>query len=416
MDTNDTAIQVEGLGKRYQLGQTVGYRTLQDGLSRIFHRKKKALDTDYMWALKDISFEVKQGEAIGIIGRNGAGKTTLLKVLTRITHPTEGYATIRGRVGSLLEVGTGFHGELTGRENIYLNGAVLGMKRAEISHKLDDIIDFAGDAVKNFIDTPLKRYSSGMVVRLAFAVAAQLEPDILMVDEVLSVGDIAFQRKGLGKMEGVAKQGRTVLFVSHRMDHIATLCSRSILLENGHIISIGDTKQVISDYYASISAIGESSLRDRTDRKGQGRVRFIDTWIENQDGNRIETLVTGQEAKFVLLLESTSNRVIKNLDAGVAICTSSNQYISGISTYASGQPPFEVGRATRIELVVPKWPLNAGKYYYNCNVNSYQVVWQTEDHVEHAGEFMVDFGDYHGIGQAAGGLVLMEHYSKITPA
>jgi len=259
---SDIAIRAENLSKLYRLGQFVSYNTLRESLVNAFRtsfRRHRAAvanpayepqnpDSEYIWALKDVSFEVKQGEAIGIIGRNGAGKTTLLKILCRITNPTEGYAEIRGRVGSLLEVGTGFHPELTGRENIYLNGAVLGMKKKELDRKFDEIVDFAGEMVKNFIDTPLKRYSSGMQVRLAFAVAAHLEPEILLVDEVLAVGDIAFQRKCLGKMEDVTKKGRTVLFVSHNMGMIKTLCERCILLESGKIIQDGETSQVISKY------------------------------------------------------------------------------------------------------------------------------------------------------------------------
>lgn len=257
---NNIAIKVENLGKYYRLGQFVGYGTLRESLVNVFsapfcrsrsHVVHSGLesgnsDSQYIWALKDISFEVKRGEAIGIIGRNGAGKTTLLKVLSRITEPTEGHAQIRGRVGSLLEVGTGFHLELTGRENVYLNGAILGMKKKEIDRKFDEIVEFSG--VEKFIDTPLKRYSSGMQVRLAFAVAAHLDPEILLVDEVLAVGDYEFQKKCLGKMEDVTKGGQTVLFVSHNMGMIGSLCERCILLESGKVIQDGDTSAVISEY------------------------------------------------------------------------------------------------------------------------------------------------------------------------
>ncbi|MGC8960577.1 MAG: ABC transporter ATP-binding protein, partial [Chloroflexia bacterium] len=242
----DVAIRVEGLSKRYRIGQREPYRALRDVLARglaapfratasVFRRSgpngNGIRGENYIWALKDVSFEVKRGEVVGVIGRNGAGKTTLLKILSRITEPTEGYAEIHGRVGSLLEVGTGFHPELTGRENIYLNGAILGMKKAEIDKKFDEIVAFA--EVEKFIDTPVKRYSSGMYVRLAFAVAAHLEPEILLVDEVLAVGDAAFQKKCLGKMGDVAKGGRTVLFVSHQMNSIRKLCDRCIWLDAG---------------------------------------------------------------------------------------------------------------------------------------------------------------------------------------
>lgn len=263
---SDIAIRAEKLSKLYRVGQYVGYRTLRETLANAFsapfrHLRSTSasprsehhnLDSEYIWALKDVSFEVKHGEAVGIIGLNGAGKTTLLKVLCRITEPTEGYAEIYGRVGSLLEVGTGFHPELTGRENIYLNGAVLGMKKKEIDRKFDEIVEFA--EVEKFIDTPLKRYSTGMQVRLAFSVAAHLEPEILLVDEVLAVGDIGFQKKCLGKMEDVTRGGRTVLFISHNMGMITTLCEKAILLMEGHIDSMGPAEQVVSRYLAQFNA------------------------------------------------------------------------------------------------------------------------------------------------------------------
>ena len=257
---SDVAIRVENLSKLYRIGQFVGYSTLRESLvntfSAPFRRFRSTIagqrtssrnqDSEYIWALKDISFEIKQGEVVGIIGRNGAGKTTLLKVLTRITTPTQGYAEIRGRAGSLLEVGTGFHPELTGRENIYLNGAVLGMKKKEIDSKFDEIVEFAG--VEKFIDTPLKRYSSGMQVRLAFSVAAHMEPEILLVDEVLAVGDAEFQKKCLSKMGEMAGGGRTVLFVSHNMITIRRLCQNSILLTRGQFEFRGPTNECIARY------------------------------------------------------------------------------------------------------------------------------------------------------------------------
>jgi len=254
------AIRVDGLSKQYRIGsKQQGYKTLRDTLAETlvspFRRAQKLLRgqaygaaelDETIWALKEVSFEIKRGEVVGIIGRNGAGKTTLLKILSRITEPTEGYAEIRGRVGSLLEVGTGFHPELTGRENIYLNGAILGMKKAEIEQKFDEIVDFA--EIDKFIDTPVKHYSSGMYVRLAFAVAAHLEPEILLVDEVLAVGDAAFQKKCLGKMESVASLGRTILFVSHNMIAVRNLCSRVIWLRDGAISQSGVTSRVVDSY------------------------------------------------------------------------------------------------------------------------------------------------------------------------
>jgi len=253
---SEIIIQVENLGKRYRIGQGVraNYTTLRDRISDAFTAPFRRLSStvhrpssnDYIWALKEVSFEVKRGEVVGIIGRNGAGKSTLLKILSRITEPTEGRAIMQGRVGSLLEVGTGFHPELTGRENIYLNGAILGMKKAEIDRKFDEIVAFA--EIEKFIDTPVKHYSSGMYVRLAFAVAAHLEPEILLVDEVLAVGDLAFQKKCLGKMGDIAKKGRTVLFVSHNMAAIERLCDRCILLQEGRIAKSGMVADVVQSY------------------------------------------------------------------------------------------------------------------------------------------------------------------------
>ncbi|HUT56716.1 MAG TPA: ABC transporter ATP-binding protein, partial [Phycisphaerae bacterium] len=261
-----TAVRIENLGKRYRIGQLERYRTLRESIQnavrapfrRLLERGNARLpDTspgshpngESIWALKDVCFEVKQGEVLGIIGRNGAGKSTLLKVLSRITEPTEGHVEIRGRVSSLLEVGTGFHPELTGRENVFLNGAILGMSRAEIKRKFDQIVAFSG--VEKFLDTPVKRYSSGMSVRLAFAVAAHLEPDILVIDEVLAVGDAAFQKKCLGKMGDVAESGRTVLFVSHNMQAVNTLCSRVLLLDEGHLTLDGNAREVVETYLQS---------------------------------------------------------------------------------------------------------------------------------------------------------------------
>ena len=283
---NDIAIRAENLSKLYRIGQFVGYGTLREGLANAFsatlrylrsstgtRRDPQNSDSEYIWALKDVSFEVKQGEVVGIIGRNGAGKTTLLKVLCRITAPTEGDAEIHGRTGSLLEVGTGFHPELTGRENVYLNGAILGMKKKEIDRNFDDIVKFA--EVEKFMDTPLKRYSTGMQVRLAFSVAAHLEPEILMVDEVLAVGDYGFQKKCLRKMHDVARGGRTILFVSHNLPSIVNLCPRTILLDSGKVVMDGDTSYVVQHYIATARGdSGEVIWPDPSQAPGNDVVRL----------------------------------------------------------------------------------------------------------------------------------------------
>jgi lipopolysaccharide transport system ATP-binding protein len=288
---NKVTIRVENMSKHYRLGQREPYKALREVLpglmrapARLFRERLPGTGSgnaaedgsgrERLWALRDVSFEVQEGEVVGIIGRNGAGKSTLLKILSRITLPAQGCATLYGRVGSLLEVGTGFHPELTGRENIYLNGAILGMKRAEIEQKFAEIVDFA--EVEKFLDTPVKRYSSGMYVRLAFAVAAHLEPEILIVDEVLAVGDAAFQRKCMGKMDDVAQQGRTILFVSHNMNAIQRLCTRALLFEQGRLVQDGPTGEVVSLYMAEgTGEAGPGSWLDtgEASRKGSGQAR-----------------------------------------------------------------------------------------------------------------------------------------------
>jgi lipopolysaccharide transport system ATP-binding protein len=282
----DIAIRVEGIGKQYRIGKKERYKTLRDTLASAFavpFQKTGRLlrgeglgtaeEAEMIWALKDISFEVKRGEAIGVIGGNGAGKSTFLKILSRITEPTIGFADIYGRVGSLLEVGTGFHPELTGRENIYLNGAILGMKRGEIDRKFDEIVAFS--EVERFIDTPVKHYSSGMYLRLAFAVAAHLEPEILLVDEVLAVGDAGFQKKCLGKMGTVAKEGRTVLLVSHNMGAITQLCGTTVHLEKGRVKRVGPSGEVVSAYLSSsVGTDVKPSWFNDSSKPNQAEVRF----------------------------------------------------------------------------------------------------------------------------------------------
>jgi lipopolysaccharide transport system ATP-binding protein len=287
---NDVAIKIEGLSKRYRIGQHDQYKTLRDSMTQFFknprgyarfHWSKR--DDDVFWALKDITVQIGHGEVIGIIGRNGAGKSTLLKIISRITSPTAGRIEINGRVGSLLEVGTGFHPELSGRANIYLNGAILGMRRNEIKAKFDEIVAFS--EIEKFLDTPVKRYSSGMYMRLAFAVAAHLEPEILVIDEVLAVGDAAFQKKCLGKMGDVARQGRTVLFVSHNMAAINRLCGRTIWLERGELLGNGTPGEMITRYLASASSeTGEVLWPEGTANQGVTEVSLLALRILNEEG------------------------------------------------------------------------------------------------------------------------------------
>jgi lipopolysaccharide transport system ATP-binding protein len=302
------AIEAERLSKRYRIGQLqAAYGTLRDSLVRTTARLTGREDEQArqeIWALRDVSFGVHEGEALGVIGRNGAGKSTLLKVLTRITTPTSGRAVIRGRVGSLLEVGTGFNPELTGRENIFLNGSILGMKRREIQRKLDDIVEFSG--VEKFIDTPVKRYSSGMSVRLAFSVAAHLEPEILLVDEVLAVGDAEFQQRCLGRMEEMSGTGRTVLFVSHNMQTINQLCDRAIWLQDGTIVEDGEPSDVITHYLHSTYGRGSRmSWPDDETAPGDDLARLLSVRTVDEDGETIDTIdvrrAVGVEIHFRVL-------------------------------------------------------------------------------------------------------------------
>jgi lipopolysaccharide transport system ATP-binding protein len=315
---SDTVIRVENLGKKYVIGhqQPERYTALRDVIAngakslaqtlnpftRPTHKPRNT--NEEFWALKDVSFEIKQGDRVGIIGRNGAGKSTLLKILSRITEPTTGQIRIKGRVASLLEVGTGFHPELTGRENIYLNGAILGMSKSEIKRKFDEIVAFA--EVEKFLDTPVKRYSSGMYVRLAFAVAAHLEPEILVVDEVLAVGDAAFQKKCLGKMEDVGKEGRTVIFVSHNMAAVDHLCQKGVVLNQGHIKYVGNHSEAITHYLTGLSS-SNISLKDRKDRKGSGEIKVIGIEFRDINGHIVESVTCGQDIYFYFYFESTTS-------------------------------------------------------------------------------------------------------------
>jgi lipopolysaccharide transport system ATP-binding protein len=305
-----TAIEAQALSKRYRIGQMqAAYGTLRDSLSRVASRlvdRERNHEKQEIWALRDVSFRVNEGEVLGVIGRNGAGKSTLLKVLTRITTPTTGRAVIRGRVGSLLEVGTGFHPELTGRENIFLNGSILGMKRRVIQRKLDEIVDFSG--IEKFIDTPVKRYSSGMFVRLAFSVAAHLEPEILLVDEVLAVGDAEFQQRCLGRMEALSGTGRTVLFVSHNMQAINQLSDRVLLLEGGSVVEDGDPSTVVTRYlHSALSSTSQISWTDDGEAPGDDLARLLGVRVVDEAGNTIETADVrrpiGIEIRFRVLHE-----------------------------------------------------------------------------------------------------------------
>ncbi len=304
----EVAIRVHEIGKRYRLGaaqERFAYHTLRDAIAGTvgswFHRRAASPD-EHVWALDEVSFSVGRGEIVGIIGRNGAGKSTLLKILSRITKPTRGWAEVSGRLGSLLEVGTGFHPELTGRDNVFLNGAILGMRRHEIARRFDAIVDFSG--VGRFLDTPVKRYSSGMYVRLAFAVAAHLEPDILVVDEVLAVGDAEFQKKCLGKMESVVKEGRTVLFVSHNMAAVKSLCQRAMLLDKGRIVAEGGVDEVVDRYLAGgPENRADGIVPSDAYRIGSGEARIRRIELLNRAGEPVSQLYLGQPFRIAVTFE-----------------------------------------------------------------------------------------------------------------
>lgn len=312
---SDIVIRAENIGKQFHIGALQKYDTLRDRLAAAFKPKGKApgpKEEDIIWALKDVNFEIKQGEVVGVIGRNGAGKSTLLKILSKITEPTTGRVELHGRVGSLLEVGTGFHPELTGRENVFLNGAILGMKRAEIKRRFDEIVAFS--EVEKFIDTPVKRYSSGMYMRLAFAVAAHLDPEILLVDEVLAVGDAQFQSKCLGKMGEVAKEGRTVLFVSHNMASITSLCGKGIYLLNGTVDSVTDNISEVISKYLQINDASIININERADRKGNGSVIITNIYFDGYESN---TLITGKPTTLCLCYKSNIKQAKIKIHASI---------------------------------------------------------------------------------------------------
>jgi lipopolysaccharide transport system ATP-binding protein len=304
----NVAIRTERLSKRYVLGGSAvfGYATIAESIANLVRGPRRPkVEAPTLWALRDVSIEIEQGETVAFIGRNGAGKSTLLKILSRITRPTEGHATLHGRVGSLLEVGTGFHGELTGRENVYLNGVLLGLTRREIDRRFDEIVAFA--EVEDFLDTPVKRYSSGMTVRLAFSVAAHLEPEILLVDEVLAVGDFAFQRKCLGKMNEVASAGRTVVFVSHNMAVVQALCRRGIYLEHGSVQTDAPIAVAVADYLRALEDKAEvQDISERVDRRGEQGVRVQTIDIRDQSGS--QTIASGAAVEITVGLSRTIRR------------------------------------------------------------------------------------------------------------
>ena len=371
---SDTVIKVENLSKHYNLG-TIGSGTLYRDIQSFWARLRAKEDpnrqigtwdvaqmdhNNSFWALKDVSFEVKQGDVVGIIGRNGAGKSTLLKILSRVTGPTSGNIKIKGRVASLLEVGTGFHPELTGRENVYLNGTILGMRKSEIDKKFDEIVAFA--EIEKFIDTPVKRYSSGMYVRLAFAVAAHLDPEILIVDEVLAVGDAEFQKKCLGKMQEVGNAGRTVLFVSHNMGAVRRLCNKGILLSQGQLNYIGETEQSIVNYFSTCIP-SEQSTEVR-----EGKIAFLSWSIEGI--NSVSGFSTPSRNTCTFIFRICSKTVIKNARVGFLLLGLHGEKIIAATSLDNGGQCFDFYEGQYTLRVSVRLPIRAGTYSMNIHIKS----------------------------------------------
>ncbi|RTL49098.1 MAG: ABC transporter ATP-binding protein [Sphingobacteriales bacterium] len=415
-------IQVEQVSKQYRLGE-VGTGTLSHDLKRWWYRARGKEDpyarigevndrsskgsSDYVWALQHINFTVQPGEVLGIIGRNGAGKSTLLKLLSKTTAPTTGRIKVRGRIASLLEVGTGFHPELTGRENIYLNGAILGMTRKEISRKFDEIVDFAG--VERYIDTPVKRYSSGMYVRLAFAVAAHLEPEILIVDEVLAVGDAEFQKKCLGKMKDVSvNDGRTVLFVSHNMGAVLTLCDSGIMIENGNIFYQGEIRNCVSEYVnrKTIDIVNISKINRR---EGDGKLRIHDLLIYNSRNQIVNKILMGEDCTIFIQLDIQEIEVLQKegFEIAMAFKNEFEQQIIHLSNFISGDF-FFLEEGKRIYCHIQKFPLLPGKYTLNIFTRFKGIV---SDWIMDIGPIEVIDYDYYKTGKIEHkqGLVLVDY-------
>jgi len=405
----DIILKAENISKQYRLGQ-VGTGTLSHDLNRWWHQirgkenpylkigdvndRSTKGTSDYVWALQDINFEVERGEVLGIIGKNGAGKSTLLKILSKVTAPTTGSIKSRGRIASLLEVGTGFNGEMTGRENVFLNGAILGMTKKEITSKLDEIIAFSG--CERYIDTPVKRYSSGMTVRLAFAVAAFLEPEILVIDEVLAVGDAEFQKKAIGKMQDISRgEGRTVLFVSHNMAAVKSLCTRGIVMENGKVGFDGETDDAI-DYYLRINSSSNNALlvKDIRERKGKGDLKIVDIQILDKNENKVSIVQTGEKVIFKIYFESIKFKRHKKCRLSVAISNQAKIFIL-LSTELGANEYIELHEKGFVEFIIPKLPLTKSNYNLEIFLEADSEI---QDWIEDALFFSVEDGVYYDGG------------------
>ena len=399
--SNNTIIKVEGLSKHYLLNKNATpksdtlFGNFIEGLKNIKNITQKK-ETEDFWALNDVSFEIQKGDRVGIIGRNGAGKSTLLKILSRITPPTKGRIEYSGRMASLLEVGTGFHGDLSGRENIYLNGSILGMTKHEIDRKFDEIVAFA--EIEKFLDTPVKRYSSGMYVRLAFAVAANLESDILIVDEVLAVGDAAFQKKCLGKMNEVSKSdGKTILFVSHQLNTLQALCNKGIVLSKGEVsLNVSSSELAIKHYMLLANQTARTAIYDRLDREGEGKIKVTDIKFSNSNKQDIEELITGQQLFIHISYQCINTFIGQKISVALAFYGDDGILYTVVNSENTGVVYDNVRGSGELVCSINKLPLMEGNYFINVSINENGI---TQDWVQEAISITVIAGDFYGTGK-----------------
>ncbi len=401
-------IEIKGISKKYNILHHRGrYIALRDILTNaIKHpvdfiaskaRQISGKQTkEEFWALKDLSLTIEKGEAVGLIGPNGAGKSTLLKILTGITPPSEGEITLRGRVASLLEVGTGFHPELSGRDNIFLNGAILGMTKKEILRKFDEIVAFAG--IEKFLDTPVKHYSSGMYVRLAFSVAAHLEPDILLVDEVLAVGDAEFQKKCLGKMDEVTKSaGRTIILVSHNMGAIQRLCKKTVFIKEGKVAMVGETRKVIDYYLNYANRLANTPVRERTDRTGNQDLKITDVYLRNEEGFKTNQVISGEKTTLVFEYECKPNIVLPNVTIGVNILNKEGVSLSLLHNNLVRKEINDISGKGSIECTIPRIPFTPETYSVSVRIAANEA---ELDAMQNIFNMEVLSGDFFGTGVA----------------
>ena len=392
----DTVIRIENISKAYRLGQ-FGWRSFGGKIVSTLRGNAPA-EKELFWSLRDVSFDIQKGQILGLLGRNGAGKSTLLKILARITSPTHGSVRLRGRVASLLEIGPGFHQDLSGRNNVFISGAVLGMRTREIRAKFDEIVAFSG--IEEFIDTPVKRYSVGMRVRLAFAVAAHLEPEILLVDEVLAVGDAAFQKKCVGKMDEAAHSGRTVVFVSHDMAAIEALCTRGIVLQNGRVTFDGTQRDAIQYYASTIGSAAGRDLRERSDRKGTGDLHIVGISFHSRSGQHTAFARSGEELEVALHFERLNGKAFPRINVVINVTTHVGAPVFTHSNALSGVSFGELPERGTFVCKIPRLPLPVGHFRlgYQIMTSAQTRAEDTIDALEHASDLQVEGGMFFATG------------------